>query len=113
MGLECDHLVKFIFPELRRLCESRGVTSSEVDLRGGVTDDQMAEGKALPICLEEIKRCRQLGNLDALHTTSCSAFRRPSTPTPAGSHEYESTKLTQDSRRRQRDGSTFNSYECQ
>ena len=58
MGAERDHLVKFIFPELRKLCESRGVTWGEVDLRWGVTDEEAAEGRALPICLEEIKRCR-------------------------------------------------------
>ncbi|MEI7902630.1 MAG: DUF4062 domain-containing protein [bacterium] len=58
MQAERDYLVKFIFPELRRLCESRGVVWGEVDLRWGVTDEQKAEGKVLPICLEEIRRCR-------------------------------------------------------
>jgi nephrocystin-3 len=58
MQAERDYLVKFIFPQLRKLCESRGVTWGEVDLRWGVTDEQAAEGKVLPICLEEIKRCR-------------------------------------------------------
>lgn len=58
MQAERDHLVKFIFPQLRKLCESRGVTWGEVDLRWGVTDEQAAEGKVLPVCLEEIKRCR-------------------------------------------------------
>jgi tetratricopeptide (TPR) repeat protein len=58
MQAERDHLVKFVFPELRRLCETRGVTWGEVDLRWGVTDEEAAEGKVLPICLEEIKRCR-------------------------------------------------------
>ena len=58
MQAERDHLVKFIFPQLRKLCEARGVTWGEVDLRWGVTDEQAAEGKVLPICLEEIKRCR-------------------------------------------------------
>lgn len=58
MQKERDYLVKFIFPQLRKLCESRGVTWGEVDLRWGVTDEQAAEGKVLPICLEEIKRCR-------------------------------------------------------
>ena len=58
MKAERDHLVKFIFPQLRKLCESRGVVWGEVDLRWGVTDEQAAEGKVLPICLEEIKRCR-------------------------------------------------------
>ena len=58
MGAERDYLVKFIFPQLRKLCESRGVTWGEVDLRWGVTDEAAAEGKVLPICLEEIRRCR-------------------------------------------------------
>ncbi|MFH0953774.1 MAG: tetratricopeptide repeat protein [Verrucomicrobiota bacterium] len=58
MQEERDYLVKFVFPELRKMCESRGVTWGEVDLRWGVTTEQAAEGKVLPICLEEIKRCR-------------------------------------------------------
>jgi len=58
MTAERDHLVKFIFPQLRKLCESRGVTWGEVDLRWGITDEQAAEGLVLPICLEEISRCR-------------------------------------------------------
>jgi tetratricopeptide (TPR) repeat protein len=58
MKEERDHLVKFTFPQLRKLCESRGVVWGEVDLRWGIPDEQKAEGKVLPICLEEIKRCR-------------------------------------------------------
>lgn len=58
MQAERDHLVKHVFPRLRKLCESRGVTWGEVDLRWGVTDEQAAEGQVLPICLEEINRCR-------------------------------------------------------
>ncbi|MBN2376146.1 MAG: tetratricopeptide repeat protein [Sedimentisphaerales bacterium] len=58
MKEERDYLVKFIFPQLRKLCESRSVTWGEVDLRWGVTEEQAAEGQVLPICLEEINRCR-------------------------------------------------------
>jgi tetratricopeptide (TPR) repeat protein len=58
MQTERDYLVKFIFPELRKLCELRGVTWGEVDLRWGIPDEQKAEGKVLPICLQEIDRCR-------------------------------------------------------
>ena len=54
---EREELVRQIFPELRRLCESRGVTCIEVDLRWGVTDDEVARGLALPICLTEARRC--------------------------------------------------------
>ena len=42
MKTDRDHLVKFVFPELRKLCESRGVVWGEVDLRWGVTDEQAA-----------------------------------------------------------------------
>ena len=58
MQAERDYLVKFVFPELRKMCESRGVIWGEVDLRWGVTDEQKAEGKVLPICLDEIRRCQ-------------------------------------------------------
>lgn len=58
MHVERDHLVTVIFPQLRRLCEARGVTWGEIDLRWGIPDEAAAEGKVLPICLEEINRCR-------------------------------------------------------
>ncbi len=58
MQQERDELVKRVFPRLRRLCEQRGVVWGEVDLRWGVTDEQAAEGRVLPICLAEIRRCR-------------------------------------------------------
>jgi len=58
MQAERDHLIKFIFPQLRSLCEARGVTWGEVDLRWGITDEEKAEGKVLPLCLNEIQRCR-------------------------------------------------------
>ncbi len=58
MRAEREELVKRVFPQLRKLCEQRGVTWGEVDLRWGVTDEQKADGKVLPICLEEIQRCR-------------------------------------------------------
>lgn len=55
---EREELIKYTFPKLRKLCEERGVTWGEVDLRWGVSDEQKAEGKVLPICLEEIHHCR-------------------------------------------------------
>ena len=58
MQAERDELVKQIFPVLRRLCESRGVTWGQVDLRWGITEEQSAEGQVLPICLQEIALCR-------------------------------------------------------
>ncbi|MGH3115792.1 MAG: tetratricopeptide repeat protein [Gaiellales bacterium] len=58
MQAEREELVKWVFPQLRKRCDERRVTWSEVDLRWGITDEQKAEGKVLPICLAEIKRCR-------------------------------------------------------
>jgi hypothetical protein len=58
MQAERDELVKFIFPQLRKLCEQRGVTWGEVDLRWGISEEQKSEGKVLSICLDEIRHCR-------------------------------------------------------
>ncbi len=58
MQAEREELIKRTFPQLRKLCESRSVAWSEVDLRWGVTDEQKAEGQVLSICLDEIRRCR-------------------------------------------------------
>ncbi len=55
---EREELVKRVFPEIRHLCEQRGVVWGEVDLRWGVTDEQKAEDAVLPICLAEIERTR-------------------------------------------------------
>jgi hypothetical protein len=52
MDAEREELVKYVFPKLRKLCEERYVTWGEVDLRWGVTNEQAAEGKVLPICLD-------------------------------------------------------------
>ena len=58
MHAERDELIKRVFPQLRKLCEERGVTWSEVDLRWGITEEQAQRGDVLPICLAEIQRCR-------------------------------------------------------
>ena len=55
---ERDRLVKKVFPDLRKLCQERGVELTEVDLRWGVTEEQSQEGKVIEICLQEIDRCR-------------------------------------------------------
>jgi hypothetical protein len=55
---ERDYLVKFVFPQLRTLCESRGVTWVDVDLRWGITAEESASGKVVSIVMDEIGRCR-------------------------------------------------------
>ena len=46
MHAERDELVLRVFPQLRKLCEERGVTWTEVDLRWGITDEQSGRGRS-------------------------------------------------------------------
>lgn len=57
-GEERDLLVKKVFPLLRRLCRERQVDLVDIDLRWGITEEEIEQGKVLPICLAEIKRAR-------------------------------------------------------
>jgi tetratricopeptide (TPR) repeat protein len=58
MHAERDEMVKQVFPRLRQLCEKRGITLVEVDLRWGITGEEAAAGKVLPLCFAEIDNCR-------------------------------------------------------
>jgi tetratricopeptide (TPR) repeat protein len=58
MHAERDELAKRVFPQLRKLCEDRGIIWTDVDLRWGITQEQIDEGKVLPICLAEVNNCR-------------------------------------------------------
>ncbi|HEY3875499.1 MAG TPA: DUF4062 domain-containing protein, partial [Candidatus Kapabacteria bacterium] len=55
---EREHLVKKIFPEVRARCRERGITFTEVDLRWGVTEEDVTSGRVVRTCLEEIDRTR-------------------------------------------------------
>ncbi len=55
---EREHLVKKIFPEIRALCRERGITFTEVDLRWGLTDEDVVLGQVIRTCLEEVDKCR-------------------------------------------------------
>jgi hypothetical protein len=56
MQRERDYLIKHVGPQLRTLCESRGLAWSEVDLRWGVDEEDSDD--ILALCLEEVERCR-------------------------------------------------------
>jgi hypothetical protein len=58
MQADRDYLLKFIFPQLRKLCESRNVIFDAVDLRRGITNEQARRQQVLHLCLEEIQRCQ-------------------------------------------------------
>lgn len=55
---EREHLVKKVFPEVRARCRERGITFTEVDLRWGVTEEDVTSGRVIRTCLEEIDRTR-------------------------------------------------------
>jgi tetratricopeptide (TPR) repeat protein len=55
---ERDELVRKTFPALRAEFRTRGVEFVEIDLRWGVTQEDLESTGALPICLAEVDRCR-------------------------------------------------------
>lgn len=55
---ERDELARHVFPPLRRLCDQRRLVFIPVDLRWGVTDEQIAEGLLLRVVLDAVRRCR-------------------------------------------------------
>jgi nephrocystin-3 len=55
---EREHLYETIFPELRVLCRERGIIFTVVDLRLRLDSDKESPGDIIPLCFEEIDRCR-------------------------------------------------------
>jgi len=58
MHTERDHLILFVFPELKEKCRKHRINLIDVDLRWGVSEKDAQDGKALDICLDEIDSCR-------------------------------------------------------
>ena len=56
MKAERDELTLRVFPALRKVCEERGISWSEVDLRWGIPEEK--KGEILSICLKFIDDCR-------------------------------------------------------
>eukprot|EP00741_Cyanophora_paradoxa_P017350 tig00020961_g16760.t1 len=57
---EREALVKRVFPELRERCAARRLRLFEIDLRWGVTGEDLAERSPIEVCLEQVDRCRPL-----------------------------------------------------
>ncbi len=53
---ERNHLARQTFPLLEKRSRELGLMFSTIDLRWGITDEQVAEGDVLPICLDAIDR---------------------------------------------------------
>lgn len=55
---EREHLVKVVFPELRRELKEQMIDFIEIDLRWGITDEEAQSGAVLKLCLDEIEHTR-------------------------------------------------------
>ena len=51
-------LVDHVFPEIRRRCSERGIGFTEVDLRWGITEDDVESGSIVDICFQQIDICQ-------------------------------------------------------
>jgi tetratricopeptide (TPR) repeat protein len=60
MVAERDVLHRFVFPRLRELCRRYGAHFQPIDLRWGVSEEAGEDQRTLPICLDEVDRCRKL-----------------------------------------------------
>jgi WD40 repeat protein len=58
MHAERDHLIKFVFPDLRQRIERQRLYLVDIDLRWGVTKEQADNDKVLDLCLDQIDHCR-------------------------------------------------------
>lgn len=58
MAVERNHLIQTVFPRLKQLAQEHGITLQEIDLRWGVTEEQVHQGATVAICLDEIDKCR-------------------------------------------------------
>jgi WD40 repeat protein len=53
-------LQREVFPRLKSLCESKGASFQDVDLRWGVNEEAQLDQKIMNLCLGEIARCQRL-----------------------------------------------------
>jgi hypothetical protein len=60
MQQERNALQLRVFPRLREFCRKKGVRFQPIDLRWGVTQEASQDHRTVAICLEEIRRCREV-----------------------------------------------------
>jgi tetratricopeptide (TPR) repeat protein len=58
MHEERDALCRFVFPYLEDFCGKRNIGFTGIDLRWGVTEEEVQQGKTVALCLSEIDNCR-------------------------------------------------------
>jgi len=60
LAMERNVLRERTYPKLRELCAERGAGFQDIDLRWGVSEEASLDQQAMNICLEEIRRCREV-----------------------------------------------------
>ena len=58
MHEERDALCRFVFPYLEDFCSRRNIGFTGIDLRWGVTEEEVRQGKTIGLCLSEVDNCR-------------------------------------------------------
>ena len=58
MKTEREYFNDIIVPKLRNLCRDKGVSFFSVDLRWGVTEEDIENDRLVNICLEEVDKCQ-------------------------------------------------------
>jgi tetratricopeptide (TPR) repeat protein len=58
MHAERDHLIRKVFPELRRRCEQYRLYFEDIDLRWGVTQEQAENNLVVELCLQQVEASR-------------------------------------------------------
>lgn len=57
---ERNALQREVFPRLAELCARHGCRFQAIDLRWGIRDEAALDQRTLPICLDEVERCRRI-----------------------------------------------------
>ena len=57
MEEERNILEKYILPQLQNFCEKNSINLTDIELRWGITEEQINDEKLLTICFEEIEKC--------------------------------------------------------
>ena len=55
MQSEREHLIKRVLPKIKEKCEQKRIHLIDIDLRWGVTEEEVNTGKALEVCLSEAR----------------------------------------------------------
>lgn len=58
MNEERDYLNNYVFPQVKKYCESRYIEFIPIDLRWGITEEESRNGLVIASCLQEIDNAR-------------------------------------------------------